>query len=148
MPLCQCSHCLASTNGAGNYVHRTTLARHMKREKTEQDLENVYQSLHSEDSEDKNLHEGENLREEESLHEEHKRSPMEICDNEEHERSSMEICDNEEISMEENLTNNDNSSFQNDENEGTNDCYENDDSQSELESDDVNSNADGEEGEF
>src|SRR5271154_3702016 len=123
MPLCQCSHYLASTNSAENYVHRMILAHHMKREKMKQDLENVYQSLHSEDSEDENLHERENLREEESLYEEHK-------------RSSMEICDNEEISMEENLTNNDN------------DCYENDDSQSELESDDVNSNANGEEGEF
>ncbi|GBC33798.2 transposase domain-containing protein [Rhizophagus irregularis DAOM 181602=DAOM 197198] len=79
---------------------------------------------------------------------------MVTSDNEEeNERSYMEMCDNEEIPEE----TNDDFSFQNEENEKTNNYeneyyyyYENDDSisdsQNESESDNINSNADNEEG--
>ncbi len=149
MPKCKCTHCLNLTNGKGKNLHRTTVTRHMEKEKIAQSLENEYMSLHYE----------ENLREEESSYEENEQSFMEICDNEEEksEQSPMEMCDNDDILMEET---NDNSNFQNEENENTNDHYENDyyyendyliyDSrnESESESDNVNYNADNEEGEF
>jgi hypothetical protein len=136
MPLCTCTHCKALTNGVGKEFHRTTVIRHMKKEQEEKDLENAYQSLHSE----------------ENYSEENEENSYE-------ERSSpMEISDNEEIPIEENLTtlHNDEvpmetlSSFQ-DEDEEINDYYyhESDDlnyydSQSELEFD----TSDDKEGEF
>jgi hypothetical protein len=136
MPLCTCTHCKALTNGVGKEFHRITVIRHMKKEQEEKDLENAYQSLHSE----------------ENYSEENEENSYE-------ERSSpMEISDNEEIPIEENLTtlHNDEvpmetlSSFQ-DEDEEINDYYyhESDDlnyydSQSELEFD----TSDDKEGEF
>ncbi|GET50952.1 transposase domain-containing protein [Rhizophagus irregularis DAOM 181602=DAOM 197198] len=134
MPLCTCTHCKALTNGIGKEIHRTTVIRHMKKEQEEQELENAYQSLHSEE----NYFEENEENEEENSYEE-RSSPMEIS----------EISDNEEILIEEeNLTtlHNDEasmeilSSFQ-DEDEEIDDYYhESDDlnhydSQSELEFD-------------
>jgi hypothetical protein len=136
MPLCTCTHCKALTNGVGKEFHRTTVIRHMKKEQEEKDLENAYQSLHSE----------------ENYSEENEENSYEECS------SPMEISDNEEIPIEENLTtlHNDEvpmetlSSFQ-DEDEEINDYYyhESDDlnyydSQSELEFD----TSDDKEGEF
>jgi hypothetical protein len=131
-----CTHCKALTNGVGKEFHRTTVIRHMKKEQEEQDLENAYQNLHSE----------------ENYSEENEETSYK-------ERSSpMEISDNEEIPIEEILTtlHNDEalmetlSSFQ-DEDEEINDdyYYESDDlnyydSQSELEFD----TSDDKEGEF
>ncbi|UZO21338.1 uncharacterized protein OCT59_013734 [Rhizophagus irregularis] len=139
MPKCECKHCLNLSN----------------EEKEAQALEDEYQRLHPEEnfyhSEEENLYE-ENLREED-LYEENERSFMVTSDNEEeNERSYMEMCDNEEIPEE----TNDDFSFQNEENEKTNNYendhyyyYENDDSisdsQNESESDNINSNADNEE---
>ncbi|CAB4390488.1 unnamed protein product [Rhizophagus irregularis] len=143
MPLCTCTHCKALTNGIGKEIHRTTVIRHMKKEQEEQELENAYQSLHSEE----NYIEENEENEEENSYEE-RSSPMEIS----------EISDNEEILIEEeNLTtlHNDEasmeilSSFQ-DEDEEIDDYYhESDDlnhydSQSELEFD----TSDDKEGEF
>ncbi|GBC50720.1 hypothetical protein RIR_jg35915.t1 [Rhizophagus irregularis DAOM 181602=DAOM 197198] len=160
MPKCECKHCLNLSNGKGRVLHRTTVARHLLEEKEAQALEDEYQRLHLEEnfyhSEEENLYE-ENLREEnlreEDLYEENERSFMVTSDNEEeNERSYMEMCDNEEIPEE----TNDDFSFQNEENEKTNNYendhyyyYENDDSisdsQNESESDNINSNADNEE---
>ncbi|GBC17777.2 transposase domain-containing protein [Rhizophagus irregularis DAOM 181602=DAOM 197198] len=155
MPKCECKHCLNLSNGRGRVLHRTTVARHLLEEKEAQALEDEYQRLHPEEnfyhSEEENLYE-ENLREED-LYEENERSFMVTSDNEEeNERSYMEMCDNEEIPEE----TNDDFSFQNEENEKTNNYendhyyyYENDDSisdsQNESESDNINSNADNEE---
>lgn len=135
MPKCECSHCLNLTNGEGKILHRITVACHMEKERMAQSLENEYQSLHSDEN---HYFEEENLYEE-NLYEENERSFMEICDNEEQSET------------------NDDLSFQNEENENTNDHYENDpyyenddliyDSINESESDDVNSNTD-DEGEF
>ncbi|CAB5381246.1 unnamed protein product [Rhizophagus irregularis] len=51
MPLCTCStHCKALTNGIGKEIHRITVIRHMKKEQEEQELENAYQSLYSEEN--------------------------------------------------------------------------------------------------
>ena len=71
MPLCKCSRCIASTNGIGKNFHRTTVARHMRKEQMRQYLDDAYQGL--QDSEgnfysEENLCE-ENLREE-NLYEE------------------------------------------------------------------------------
>ncbi|GET57996.1 transposase domain-containing protein [Rhizophagus irregularis DAOM 181602=DAOM 197198] len=156
MPKCECKHCLNLSNGKGRVLHRTTVARHLLEEKEAQALEDEYQRLHPEEnfyhSEEENLYE-ENLREED-LYEENERSFMVTSDNEEeNERSYMEMCDNEEIPEE----TNDDFSFQNEENEKTNNYendhyyyYENDDSisdsQNESESDNINSNANNEEG--
>ncbi|CAB5393671.1 unnamed protein product [Rhizophagus irregularis] len=140
MPKCECKHCLNLSNGKGRVLHRTTVARHLLEEKEAQALEDEYQRLHPEENfyhfEEENLYE-ENLREENL---------------QENERSYMEMCDNEEIPEE----TNDDFSFQNEENEKTNNYendhyyyYENDDSisdsQNESEFDNINSNADNEE---
>jgi hypothetical protein len=144
MPLCTCRKCLILTNGAGRDHHRTTIARHIRNEQSNQDLllenelDQIFQNSEEnlfEEPEERNLDNEE-------------RSPMEISDNE------------EEILIEKNLTDEAPmetlSSFQNEENEETNyenidHYYENNDliydSQSEFEFDNVNSNAD-DEGEF
>ena len=121
MPLCTCTHCKALTNGIGKEFHRTTVIRHMKKEQEEQDLENAYQSLHSESS------------------------PMEISDNEEIpiEEENLTTLHNDEAPME--IL----SSFQDEDEEIDDYYYESDDlnhydSQSELEFD----TSDDKEGEF
>lgn len=40
MPLCTCKRCLALTNGQGKEYHRTTVHRHMERDRIDQELEN------------------------------------------------------------------------------------------------------------
>jgi hypothetical protein len=69
-----CTHCKALTNGVGKEFHRTTVIRHMKKEQEEQDLENAYQNLHSEEN-----YSEEN---EETSYEE-RSSPIKISDNKE-----------------------------------------------------------------
>lgn len=145
MPLCKCSQCLASTNGVGKEVHRTTISRHMDKERMKNYLDNAYQSSHSEEnlySEDEenlpeekssyedNLYEDNLYEYEENLQEQEETlSPMEISDNE----ASTEIpssFQNEEIS---------DGYYENDDH-----YYEDDDSiydsQAESEFDNVNSN--------
>ena len=130
MPLCTCTKCKASTSGVGKDVHRTTVARHMQIEQAGQDLENAYQIFHPEE----NYPEEKNWYKEENSREECS-SPMEISDNE---ASGFQNEENKEASY---------NFYENDDR-----YYENDDliydSQSDLEFDGENSNAGDNEGEF
>src|SRR6266480_3447321 len=49
MPLCKCKQCLLSTNGQGRELHRTCINRHRKNEQINQELEDQYQNLYSEE---------------------------------------------------------------------------------------------------